>query len=178
MHKHRVVAAAWLGALLSTACAHAGTACPRADSSQTAYSVPGQADAVVVLEPASDPDNPLDLVLYDGADTCRRTVVDKYPVEGSAPAIEAVFPYTVKGQPHLFVIVAWELNHRGIGTLGKLYQVYAYGKNGKGALAPSKLIADRDEMTGVEGMTDGEPSRFPGKNAAEAKTLVNRLGLE
>ncbi len=176
--KYLLVMVVLLVSLVSSGCVSARTPCPQVDPSQKVYAASVYGDAVVAFENSSDPNNPIDLVLYRGVGSCSRTVVDKYSVEGSAPAVTAVFPYTVKGQPNLFIIVAWEINSRGVGTYGKLYQVYAYGKDGKGGLASSKLIADSDEMTGMEGTADGESSHFQGKNAIEVKRLLERLHLE
>lgn len=164
--------------MATSGCASANTTCPQADASRKIFKTSVYAGAVVAFEKSPDPDNPLDLVLYKGTDSCTRNVVDKYSVEGSEPVIESVFSYVLKGQPSLFLIVSWNINSRGVGTYGKLYQIYAYEKDGNGGLASSQLISERDEMTGMEGTADNEPSHFDGKTATEAKALVNRLGLQ
>jgi len=177
MNKYMILVASFIVSLVASGCA-AGAACPRVDPAHKVFPASVYANAVVAFEKSSDPNNPLDLVLYKGTGSCNRSMIDHYSVEGSEPTVESVFPYMLKGQPNLFVIVSWEINSRGIGTYGKLYQVYAYGKDGKGGLASSKLISDSDEMTGIEGTSDGEPSHFVGKNAAEVKALIDRLGMK
>ena len=161
--------------LMSSGGVFARMACPQVDASRNVYPAYAMADAIVAFEASSDPDNPVNLVLYRGAGDCSRTVIDTYPVEGSAPRIASVFPYTLKGKPSLFVIVTWKINSRGLGTYGTLYQVYAYEKDGAGGLASNRLIAATDQMTGIEGMADGESSHFGGKTAAEVKKRIDLL---
>ena len=175
MKRRMALAASFIVMLMVSMCA-VGASCPQVDPARNVFSASVYADAVVAFEKSSDPDNPLDLVLYSGSGSCTRSMVDRYSVEGSGPAIESVFPYVLKGQASLFVIVSWEINSRGVGTYGKLYQVYAYGKDGRGGLVPNKLVSESDEMTGFEGTADDEPSHFNGKNADEVKAMIDRLG--
>lgn len=164
-----------MGATLLFGCAYARISCPKADPLQTSYSPAVYNDAVIRFEKSSDPNNPIDVVLYRGGSICTRTVVDRYSVAGSAPEVVAVFPYALRGMPNIFVIVAWRVNSRGLGTYGELYQVYAYEKDGQGGLKSNKLIAKSDEMTGLEGTADGEPSHFEGRDEGEVKKLVDQL---
>lgn len=159
----------------SLASAHA--ACPRVDAAQRIFASAVHADGIVAFEKSTNPDQPLDLVLYRGSDSCSRTVIDSYSVEGGDPVIESVFPHTLEGQPGLFVIVSWEINSRGIGTWGKLYQIHAYTDDGHGSLAPARKLLKMNEMTGIEGTADHEESRFQGKNETEVKALIDRLSL-
>lgn len=150
--------------------------CPRLDPALNVY--PVYANATVAFEASTDSDNPLDLVLYRGVGSCSSTVIDRYSVEGSTPLVTAVFPYTVKGRSNLFVIVSWKINSRGVGTYGTLYQVYAYEKDGPDGLEANQQIAGTDQLTGMEGVADGEPTHFDGKTAAEVEKLIDRLHLK
>ena len=87
----------------------------------------------------------------------------------------AVFPYALHGQPRLFVIVSWAVDHRDEGTMGTLYQVHAYGSDDKGGLVSDKTVAGSNAMTGVEGRAEGEPSDFGGKTPAEVRKLVDAM---
>jgi len=150
--------------------------CSRAQPVQPIYASGVYADGVVAFEPSADADYPVDVVLYRATKgACSKSRIDRYSFEGAPPKVEAVFPYALRGQPRLFVIVSWAVNHRGEGTYGTLYQVYAYGQDGKGGLVPDKTIADSDAMTGVEGQADGEPAHFSGKTPAEVRRLVDTI---
>lgn len=105
-------------------------------------------------------------------------MLDRYSIEGSAPEVAAVFPYSVEGKLNLFVIVAWQVQNRGVGTYGTLYQVYAYGDDGAGGLTSNPIVASAAQMTGIEGVADGEPSHFDGKTADEVKKLIDRIHLK
>jgi len=165
-------------ALSSTpALSSAHAACPRVDATQRVFASTVHPDEVVAFEKSAHPDQPLDLVLYRGTESCNRTVIDSYSVESGDPVIESAFPHTLEGQPGLFVIVSWQINNRGIGTWGKLYQIYAYTDDGHGGLVPDEKLLKMDEMTGIEGTADNEASHFQGKNEAEVKALIDRLGL-
>jgi hypothetical protein len=154
----------------------AAAACPVADAAHQVYASGVYADGVVAFEPSSNADYPIDVVLYRKANgTCSKSKVDAYSFEGAPPKVEAVFPYELRGQPRLFVIVSWAVNHRGEGVFGTLYQVYAYGADGKGGLVSDKTIADSDAMTGMEGQADGEPTHFSGKTPDEVRKLVDAM---
>lgn len=167
----------FLGVAPMAASASASTpACPKADAAHPVYAAGVYADGVVAFEPSSDPDYPVEVVLYRATNgTCSKSRVDSYSFEGAPPRVEAVFPYAVRGQPRLFVIVSWAVNHRGEGTYGTLYQVYAYGQDGKGGLVVDKTITDSDAMTGIEGQADGEPAHFFGKTPEEVRKLVDAM---
>ena len=165
----------FLGAMPMVASASA-PACPEADATHQIYASGVYADGVVAFESSSDRDYPVDAVLYRATNgTCSKSRVDRYSFEGAPPKVEAVFPYAVRGQPRLFVIVSWAVDHRGAGTHGTLYQVYAYGQDGKGGLVVDKTIADSDAMTGIEGQADGEPTHFFGKTPEEVRRLVDAM---
>jgi hypothetical protein len=147
------------------------------DAAQGIYASGVYADGVVAFEPSNDPDNPIQAMLYRKSKSCAGSKVDSYSVEGAPPVVEAVFSYPLDHKPHLFVIVSWAINNRGVGTYGKLYQVYAYGGSANGSLVADAGIAARNDMTGIEGMSSGEPSHFLGKTPAEVKRLVGGQGL-
>jgi hypothetical protein len=151
-------------------------ACPEADASHQVYASGVYHDGVVAFEPSSNADYPIDVVLYRATNvTCQKSRIDAYSFEGAPPKVEAVFPYDLHGQPRLFVIVSWAVNHRGEGTYGTLYQVYAYGQDGKGGLVADKTIANSDAMTGIEGQSEGEPTHFHGKTPTEVRQLLKNL---
>jgi len=167
----------FLGAAPMAASASASApTCPKADAAHQVYASGVYADGVVAFEPSSNADYPIDVVLYRAVNgTCKKSRIDAYSFEGAPPKVEAVFPYALRGQPRLFVIVSWEVNHRGEGTYGTLYQVYAYGQDGKGGLVADKTIANSDAMTGIEGQSEGEPTHFHGKTPTEVRQLLKNL---
>ncbi|MCO8309941.1 hypothetical protein [Pseudomonas mandelii] len=121
-------------------------------------------------------DYPLSLVLdvknIDGVSV--RQLVDKYDVAGSLPKIESIFFYPIQDVKSAFVLVSWEINHRGIGTYGTLYQVYAYARHGSGKLIPNQLIQANRYLSGIDGVSDGVPQKFAYKDAASIKAYVKK----
>jgi hypothetical protein len=173
---HRACLWLFLGVAPMAASVPVAAACPVADAAHQVYASGVYADGVVAFEPSSDTDYPIDVELYRKANgTCSKSSVDAYSFEGAPPKVEAVFPYELRGQPRLFVIVSWAVNHRGEGIDGTLYQVYAYGADGKGGLVPDQAIADSDAMTGMEGQADGKPTHFSGKTPAEVLKLLDAM---
>lgn len=129
-----------------------------------------------VLE-TGDKNFPLSLVLdvIDNNGEKNRQLVDKYDVAGSAPKVESVFTYPVKGKINILVLVSWELTSRGIGTYGMLYQVFGYHKDPDNKLSANKLIKFDKVLSGIEGYQEGNPQSFRYKNAAEIKTYIKKF---
>jgi hypothetical protein len=103
-----------------------------------------------------------------------RQLVDKYDVAGSSPKVESIFFYPVQNVKNIFVLVSWEINSRGIGTYGTLYQVYAYARHSNGKLIPNQLIQANRYLSGIDGFSDGVPQTFAYKNAASIKAYVKK----
>lgn len=120
---------------------------------------------------------PVSLVLNitKGSVRSDRIFVDKYDVAGSDPKIESLFFYPVKEKKNVFVLVSWELTSRGIGTYGKLYQVYAYEKDLNNKLIRNKIIDFDNHLSGIEGYQDGEEQHFSYKDAASIKRYVKEV---
>lgn len=130
------------------------------------------ADGFVTIEPGRDKEgSALQLVLVRQASSCRPQPVDHYSWEGGPPHVDTAFTYAWQGTPYLFVVVRWEINYRGIGTYGQLYQVYAYRKDGRGGLVRDEELTQRSEMTGIDGMSDGAPSYFEATQEAIEERL-------
>lgn len=154
------------GILFLAGCQVVHSQCPPPDPSRGIYESGVYDDGVIVFRHTDDSNYPLNAVLYRRGEECRGNVVAKYSFEGSPPTVEYVFEHTYRGHPVLFVIVSWEVNHRGLGVYGKLYQVYAYRKDGKGGLVVDQDIVSRNDMTGLEGTDQNMPSHFSGKTPA------------
>jgi hypothetical protein len=103
---------------------------------------------------------------------CERIQFAQYSVEGSVPTVDSLFFMKMQGRVNVFTIVSWAINNRGVGTYGKLYQVYAYQMAPNGQLLENKLIAENGLMTGVEGYDDGQQSTFPFKTAADVRKFM------
>lgn len=113
---------------------------------------------------------PLVLDLYRPTkDGCERAEIARYPVEGGAPTVESLFFMPLHGRINVFSIIAWDINNRGDGTYGRLYQVYAYGFDENEVLVENKRVSGDDSMTGVEGYVQGKKSEFPYKTASKVK---------
>ncbi|WP_392561734.1 hypothetical protein RHO12_11520 [Orbus sturtevantii] len=99
--------------------------------------------------------------------------IDNYEIEGGNPEIESVFFFPVLKNENIFVIVSWEINSRGVGTYGKLYQIYAYTKsNDNSKLIKNITLYDDKNLTGIDGTSDWEESDFKYKTAAEVKKYI------
>jgi len=112
-------------------------------------------------------------VVKDGKSK-KRSLIDKYDVAGSDPKVETVFFYPVRGKPNVLVLVSWELNSRGLGTYGALYQVYAYEQNSQRELVANNIIKHDKRMSGIEGYQEGEEAHFEYKDAASIKAYIIR----
>jgi hypothetical protein len=120
---------------------------------------------------------PVALVMYSqvGGGLCRKSEFAKYPIEGAIPTVSSLFFYKVDGKINIFTIVSWSINHRGLGTYGTLYQVYAYTKSDDGSLKENMKITDDYKMTGIDGYDDGQESTFRYKTANDVKRAVSHF---
>ncbi|WP_175946513.1 hypothetical protein [Burkholderia pyrrocinia] len=115
-------------------------------------------------------DYPLVLDFYRPTqDGCEKTEFARYSTEGGAPTVKSVFFMLLHGRVNVFSIVAWDINNRGDGTYGRLYQVYAYNLNENGMLVENKRVSEDESMTGIEGYAEGRESKFRYKTALEVK---------
>ncbi|MFC4522633.1 hypothetical protein [Cupriavidus pinatubonensis] len=125
-------------------------------------------NAVVAVE-EGDEVSPIHIALYrSNGNSCKKTIIARYSHEGADPKVDSVFFGKINGQENLFTIVRWEVNHRGIGTYGNLYQVYAYKRVAE-TLVENDAITKNGYMTGLDGYQDGSPVIFPYKTAASVK---------
>jgi hypothetical protein len=126
-------------------------------------------DSTVTIEKNSRK-HKLYLSLYrrDG-ENCKKTIFATYSREGGDPIVDSLFFFKLKGSVNLFVIVHWDVNSRGIGTFGRIYQVYAYGKDSIGGLKENEFVINDDSMTGMDGYQDGVQVVFLYKNATAVK---------
>ncbi|CAM2170688.1 hypothetical protein BLAT2472_230004 [Burkholderia latens] len=85
------------------------------------------------------------------------------------PTVESIFYMRLRGRINVFSIVAWDINNRGDGTYGQLYQVYAYHFDENGVLVENKRVSRDDLMSGVDGYVEGRESQFRYKTAADVK---------
>jgi hypothetical protein len=103
-------------------------------------------------------------------------IIDNYEIEDGEPQVESVFFDKVLKDKTVFVIISWEINSRGVGTYGKLYQVYAYNKsnNKENKFVKNMTLYHDRELTGMEGMSDSTISSFKYKTATEVKKYINK----
>lgn len=102
-------------------------------------------------------------------DGCEKIEFARYSTEGGAPIVESIFFMLLHGRINVFSIVAWDVNNRGDGTYGRLYQVYAYDFDKNGMLVENKRVSEDDSMTGVEGYAQGRESKFRYRTASDVK---------
>jgi len=161
---------------LNSAWAHDNVACPDIDPKKNIFESKVYKNGIIAFEKSADINNPIDLNLYlrNADNLCSKNKIDSYSVEGSEPTILSVFFYRIKNELNIVVLVSWELNNRGVGTYGTLYQIYGYaGKNS--TLQSNPIIEKSNSMSGIDGYSDGEPSSFSGKDALHAKRLIDKL---
>ncbi len=158
-------------------CAEAQAPCPEVDPNRNIYATEVIEDSVIAFEVSDSKEFPIDVVLYKTMGACRKSIIDRYEWAGAVPTVEAVFPYSVHGEMNLFVIVSWQIDHRGLGIYGTSYQIHAYEKGSEGWLESNQTIRDANEMTGIEGVDNYEEVHFYGKNPEEVKQLIDNLGL-
>ena len=144
--------------------------CPLVDAGKSVFDSSALLkDSTVAVEKREKEDS-VELVIYHQDSTlCQRRVLARYPHEGSAPTVESVFLFKQKGKFSLFTIVSWNINSRGDGTYGKLYQVYAYAKNSGGGMSENKRVSENSSMTGIDGYYQGRQITFPYKTASDLK---------
>ncbi|MFM0323897.1 hypothetical protein [Caballeronia glebae] len=144
--------------------------CPAIDASKNVFDASILIkDSRVAIEEGEN-DAPVVLSLYQqGSSACERQAFARYSVEGSAPTVDSLFFMKLKGKINVFTIVSWNINSRGDGTYGKLYQVYAYEIVSDGVLSENKDVVENGSMTGIDGYYGGTQSTFSYKTAAGVK---------
>ncbi len=147
--------------------------CPNLNSKSAIFDASRLSDGSRIAIEKGDGGNPTILVFYHRTQTgCSRSIFARYSIEGGNPFVESLFFDRIDGKPNVFVIVSWQINNRGEGTYGKLYQVYAYNTNFDGALIVNPLISNDSHMTGIDGIEHGEQSYFQYKTAADVKKYL------
>lgn len=104
----------------------------------------------------------IELVHYRADEDCQPVLVDQYAIEGGDPRLEAHFIHPIKGEPNLFAIVSWPMDHAGLGMSGRMYSVFAY-RQSEGVLETNDFVMENREISGgVVGTVEGETSTFEG----------------
>ncbi|EMN5129290.1 hypothetical protein RVV79_002387 [Burkholderia contaminans] len=106
---------------------------------------------------------------------CKKNEFARYRVEGGLPAVESIFFLSLRGRVNVFAIVSWDINHRGDGSYGRLYQVRAYQFNDGGVLVENNQVSEDGSMTGIDGYVGGGKSRFEYKNVSSVKKYWRRV---
>jgi hypothetical protein len=118
-------------------------------------------------------EDPVILAIYRQTQAgCSRSVFARYSIEGGEPFVESLFFDKIDGKTNVFAIISWQINHQGEGTYGKLYQVYAYNINSDGTLIENSLVSNDDHLTGIDGVEQGQESKFRYKTAADVKKYL------
>jgi len=133
-------------------------------------------DSLVAIENGSE-DYPVIVSLFLPSDGyCKKYVVAKYSHEGADPVVDSLFFEKIDDQVNLLTIVHWNVNHRGIGTFGNLYQVYAYKKGGQtGAFVENSEVTNNSVMTGIDGYDNGRPITFKYKTAGDIRKFLKKI---
>lgn len=100
---------------------------------------------------------------------CEKTEFARYSVEGGVPTVESIFFMSLDDRVNVFSIVAWNINNRGDGTYGRLYQVYAYFFDKNGMLIENGRVSQDEAMTGIDGYAQGAESKFRYRTASDVK---------
>lgn len=147
--------------------------CPRVSSQANIFDASQLSDGSRIAIEKGVEDNPVILAFYrETQGGCSRSIFARYPIEGGEPFVESLFFDRIDGTMNVLVIVSWEINNRGEGTYGKLYQVYAYDTDSHGSLVENSLIGNDDHMTGIDGVEQGQESKFQYKTAADVKRYL------
>lgn len=153
-----------------------GIVCPSARKKDNIFNSSKLFAGSTIAIENGDAENPKILSIYRRTRRgCTRNVFARYSVEGSAPTVESIFFYDIKGRPNIVSIVSWDINNRGEGTFGKLYQVYAYKINEEGDLVENLLVTDDGRMTGMDGYDEGNLTEFPYKTAGDVRKYLSKL---
>ncbi|MDN7425893.1 hypothetical protein [Burkholderia sp. AU45388] len=116
------------------------------------------------------PEYPIVLDLYQSTKCgCEKAEFARYSVEGGVPTVESIFFMSLDGRVNVFSIVAWDINSRGDGTYGRLYQVYAYFFDKNGVLIENDRVSQDEAMTGIDGYAQGAESKFRYRTASDVK---------
>jgi hypothetical protein len=128
----------------------------------------------VWVEKTNELHKPLALVLEstNSGGIVEHRRVDTYDDSGTGPTVESIFFYPVKGKKNIVVLVSWGVNSRGIGTYGKLYQVYAYGRGSKDEIVPNNTVILDRGLSGMDGYQDGSVVVFKYKDASSIKRYI------
>ncbi|MNZ94391.1 hypothetical protein D3C78_1134970 [compost metagenome] len=128
----------------------------------------------IYFSKSQDENHPLYMIMETNNPNTIKTeiIIDKYDVAGSPPHVESLFFYKIKENINAISIISWEINSRGIGTYGKLYQIFSY-KNKDGELTSNNTINLDSRMSGLDGHQDGEKSEFKLKTANDVKKFIN-----
>lgn len=148
--------------------------CPTSKSDRNVFKIPSTPQTSVAIESGNDGSHPIVLITYRsiGNGKCERYTLAKYGIEGSAPKIDSLFFYKINNKINVLTLVHWDINNRGIGTYGKLYQIYAYEIDENQQLRENSSITNKNSMTGIDGYADGRKSTFTLKTAADVKRAL------
>ncbi|WP_156432220.1 hypothetical protein [Burkholderia latens] len=150
--------------------AERATDCPMVDVKNNVLDASALATNSRISIRSGTTEYPLVLDLYQPKKRgCVKTEFARYSIEGGVPTVESIFYMRLRGRINVFSIVAWDINNRGDGTYGRLYQVYAYHFDENGVLVENKRVSRDDLMSGVDGYVEGRGSQFRYKTAADVK---------
>lgn len=135
------------------------------------------ANSQIAVEAAPE-GNLIQLIRYQQGSGCQPEAVDSYEEEGGNPTLEAVFTHSVKGEPNLFTIVSWPMNHVGANLKGTVYSVYAYHERENQLVRNDLVVKNRHLYGGIVGTVEGEPMDFAGTTQAGVIGLLKQFELE
>lgn len=131
-----------------------------------------EGEAIFVERPSVAEGHSIELNYRTAGEPCLFSTIDLYDFEGGPPKLEASFVYSVEGNPNLFAIVSWPLEHSGLDMRGRFYAVHAYEREND-TLIPNKLITSNVAISsGIVGFVAGENHQFKGATEAGVKSLL------
>jgi hypothetical protein len=147
-----------------------GNACPTVNPRKKIYDASVIAGGARISIEKGNKDYPIILGFYKPADEgCRRSEFARYSVEGSIPNVDSLFFMKAGDKVDVVTIVSWNPNHRGDGTFGKSFKIYAYYLGSDDNLLEDKRISENEAMSGMDGYASGQPSTFRYKTAQEVR---------
>lgn len=96
---------------------------------------------------------------------------------GQHPVVADMFLANADDDPaqELVVLVAWDAEN-ALGTSGTLYEPWIFDPPADAGAMPQVVIADPELSFGFEGIREGEPVRYPYRDAAAFRSRLRQLG--
>lgn len=150
------------------------------------FATPLYENGKIYFEKTLDENYPINFVLeYFKSNEKNKFIIDRYAADG-ANIIElpekdidmevvSVFFYTIQKEDYIFTLVRRGVIHKGIGLYGDAYKVYAYTKDKDGILKLDEKIANDNNLSGIEGISNWKETHFKYKTVKEIKKYIDKI---